>query len=97
MVDSFTEGVIRRKLLEGYANKVYYTVQRLHQKLSEDANFPTMSCRTLQRVMKRQLKFNFVKFHSKPIPFERHYVQVARHKFLRTIRRLRREGYEVMY
>lgn len=96
LVDSFTEGVIRRKILEGYSQKKFYTVRRLHQLLQEDPNFPRIkNCSTLQKIMKKQLKFKFVKFHSKPIPFERHDVQVARHSFLRNIRNLRRQNYNV--
>ncbi|XP_035715976.1 uncharacterized protein LOC118439060 [Folsomia candida] len=94
IVDSFTEGVIRRKILEGYTQKKFYTVKRLYEVLQEDPNFPKFkSYRTLHKIMRKQLKFKFVKFHSKPIPFERHDVQVARHSFLRSIRKLRRENY----
>lgn len=96
IVDSFTEGVIRRKILEGYTQKKFYTVKRLYEVLQEDPNFPKFkSYRTLHKIMRKQLKFKFVKFHSKPIPFERHDVQVARHSFLRSIRKLRRENYNV--
>ncbi|OXA41138.1 hypothetical protein Fcan01_24091 [Folsomia candida] len=98
IVDSFTEGVIRRKILEGYTQKKFYTVKRLYEVLQEDPNFPKFkSYRTLHKIMRKQLKFKFVKFHSKPIPFERHDVQVARHSFLRSIRKLRRENYNIFY
>jgi hypothetical protein len=95
-VDSFTEGVIRRTILSGYRDKKFYTVQRLHELLQQDPNFPQFkSYKTLHKIMKKQLKFKFMKFHGKPIPFERFDVQVARHKFLRDIRKFRRMGYEV--
>ncbi|OXA41220.1 hypothetical protein Fcan01_24073 [Folsomia candida] len=47
--------------------------------------------------MKIQLKFKFVKFHSKPIPFERHDVQIARHSFLMDIKHLRNQNYNIFY
>jgi len=94
-MDSFGEGVIRRTILQGYQDKEYFTIDKLHKKLQDDKNFPKLSKTTLYRIMKRQLKFKFLKFHDKPIPFERNDISAARHKYLRAVRKYRHEDYKV--
>src|SRR5689334_20803806 len=95
VVDSFTEGVIRRKILEHYAKKEFLTMRKLHSILTEDTGFPKMSYVTLWRICKQQLKFKHLKFQSKPIPFEREDITIARHSYLRKVRYFRRLGYKV--
>lgn len=96
-IDSFTEGVIRRGVLSFYAAKEFPSTKKLHAKLMDDLNFPRMSKSKLYKVMKKQLKFKFVKFHGKPVPLEREDIAAQRWKYLRTVRRLRREGYNVKF
>lgn len=97
VVDSFTEGVIRRKILEAYAKREVLTSRQLHTLLRTDENFPVMCRQTLLNIMKSQLKFKYVKFHSKPIPFERPDITVARHTYLRKVRHYRSIGYKVIF
>jgi len=97
VVDSFTEGVIRRCILNGYQNKEYMTVRKIHTILKQDPNFPSMGYVTLWKVMKKQLKFKMRKFHNKPVPFERDDISAARHKYLRQIKKYRESGYNVCY
>jgi hypothetical protein len=97
VVDSFTEGVIRRNILQAYSNKEYLTTKKLHYRLLEDPNFPKMSVSTLWKVMRMQLGFKFLKFHNKPVPFERDDISAARHNYLRSIRNYRTQGYQVNY
>jgi hypothetical protein len=62
VVDSFTEGVIRRAVLQFYADKTYPNLSLLHSRLSEDPHFPRMREMTLFNIMKKQLKFKFCRF-----------------------------------
>ena len=69
VVDCFTEGVIRRGILEAYKKNEVITTKVLHTRLQTDENFPRMSCCTLRKIMKKQLKFKFLKFQSKKSVF----------------------------
>ena len=94
-VDSFTEGVIRRSVLEAYSQKVFPTLDYMHKSRQEDPNFPRMSRTTLHKVMRKQLKFKFGKFNGKPIPMDRPDIAADRASYLRHARRYRQEGYHV--
>jgi len=94
-VDSFTEGVIRRAVLQFYSQKKYPNVIDLHRYFKEDDNFPSMSRSTLYRIMRRQLKFKFGKFEGKPIPMDRPDIAAHRAKYLRQIKKYRKEGRQV--
>jgi len=96
VADSFTEGVIRRNILQYYADKEYPTLAKLHTKLQSDNNFPRMGKQTLRKIMKKQLKMKFIKYNKKPIPFDREDIAAHRCKYLRQIRKFRQEGYTVI-
>lgn len=89
------EGVIRRTLLQAYSNKEFLSRKALHARLMEDPGFPRMCDRTLLNIMRKQLKFRYRKFHTKPVPFEREDITIARHKYLKAVRHYRVQGYKV--
>lgn len=96
-LDSFSEGVVRRQVMEIYAAKQFPTLKQIHQNLQNDENFPKMSKHTLWRRMKKQLKFKFGRFQGKPVPMERDDIAAQRHHYLRSIKKYRREGYNIFY
>ena len=95
VLDSFDEGVIRRAVLTMYSNKTFPTLDSLHATLKEDERFPRMSKQSLWRCCKKQLKFKFGKFQDKPVVMEREDITAHRQRYLLTIKKYRRENYNV--
>ncbi|OXA61769.1 Ribosomal RNA small subunit methyltransferase G [Folsomia candida] len=103
VIDSFTEGVIRRAVLQSYAEKKFPTLTALHATLSSDPNFPEMKRTTLRNIMKNTLKFKYVKTQGKPVPMERVDIAASRADYLtanttvRKVKYYRRNGYSIFY
>lgn len=85
VIDSFTEGVIRRAVLQSYAEKKFPTLTALHATLSSDPNFPEMKRTTLRNIMKNTLKFKYVKTQGKPVPMERVDIAASRADYLTAV------------
>lgn len=72
------QGLIRRKILDMYAEKIFPTVLTLRQRLyDDDKNFPKISLYILRQHMKR-FGFKLKKFNKKPIYMESNSVRQKR-------------------
>ena len=95
--DEFTHCAIRQKVhRDFFALNKPPTLRKLHSAIKEDNTIPNMSLSTLHRVMKRiGMAYNTRKRNS--ILLERPDITEWRHRYLRAIRKHRREGRNIVY
>jgi hypothetical protein len=97
VLDEYFQGVVRRKVHQFYLRKIYPTIANILAELrNENEDFPDISEQTMYSLMKC-MGFRFRKYNNKSVCFESPRIADQRHKFLRTIKRLRQRGIKIYY
>ena len=94
-LDDFDLALIRRTVSEFYESHEYPTLDKILTKLKSDGNFP-YGRSTLHKVL-RKLKFRYAKRDDKVFFYERRDIIESRHKYLREIRKYRKEGRPIVF
>lgn len=96
-IDPFTLGVIRRYMYDFFLAKVYPSIEKLKEKLDQFMpDFPQMSKTSLRKIV-HSIGFRFKKLNKKPILMESVTIAATRHAYLKKIKTLRDQGYEIFY
>lgn len=96
-IDQFTIGVIRRTIYNFFIEKTFPTIEKLKSKLEDIIpDLPSMSQTKLRQIV-NSIGFRFKKLNRKPVLMESVRIAASRHAYLRRIRRLRENGYEIFY
>ena len=94
-VDDFDRGVIRRTMHEMYEQRKYPTLDTTLAALKDKDAFPGGRS-TLFKLLK-SMGFRYHERNDKTFLYERRDIIEARHKYLRSVRRLRGEGRPIIY
>ena len=94
-LDDFDLALIRRTVSQFYESHEYPTLDKILTKLKSDGNFP-YGRSTLHKVL-RKLKFRYAKRDDKVFFYERQDIIESRHKYLREIRKYRKEGRPIVF
>lgn len=95
-MDDFTKTAIRRKVHEFYRRNESPSAEKVTAVINSDPDLPNVSVRTTIRVLK-DLSFSFRKVNRSSILIERDDIVTWRHKYIRDIRRYRRENKTIYY